>query len=377
MTCWACGSRTTIFYEQAPVPAGSCVLLRDQAAAIAYPTGSLILAHCAACGLVQNEAFDENLVDYASGYEASQAFSPTFRAFADTLADGLIGRYGLSGATILEPGCGDGSFLRLLVSKTGGCGIGLDPAYNPESAGAEEMEGVEIRRELFTPASGLTADLIVSRHTLEHIRDISTFMDAVRIAAEGTPGSVVVFEVPDALPVIGAGAFWDVYYEHASYFGKISLENLFRRHGLTPEHIWAAFDGQYVIIEARVAGGGDHTDRPDEQMRAAVAGFRVRVQGAVDRWRDRVGAVRRPVVWGASSKAVGFMAAVPGIMAAVDINPNKWGSYLAGSGVPVVGPDDLAAMAPDLVVVMNPIYRDEIRHRLDMLVPAADIAVLG
>jgi hypothetical protein len=52
----------------------------------------------------------------------------------------------------------------------------------------------------------------------------------------------------------------------------------------------------------------------------------------------------------------------------VDINPHKRGKHLAGTGQRIVAPADLAADPPDIVVVMNPVYRDEI---------AADLAGRG
>ena len=48
----------------------------------------------------------------------------------------------------------------------------------------------------------------------------------------------------------------------------------------------------------------------------------------------------------------------------VDVNPNKHGTFMAGTGQEIVSPDFLVSYQPDLVVVMNPIYEEEIRHDL-------------
>jgi len=40
---------------------------------------------------------------------------------------------------------------------------------------------------------------------------------------------------------------------------------------------------------------------------------------------------------------------------------------MAGTGHEIVGPKALVDREPDVVVVMNPIYRDEIAHTLDEL----------
>ena len=55
------------------------------------------------------------------------------------------------------------------------------------------------------------------------------------------------------------------------------------------------------------------------------------------------------------------------IDAIVDINPFRHGKWLAGIGKQVEAPESLVGYAPDLVVIMNPIYLDEIRGRLETM----------
>jgi hypothetical protein len=49
----------------------------------------------------------------------------------------------------------------------------------------------------------------------------------------------------------------------------------------------------------------------------------------------------------------------------VDINPFRQGMYMPGTGQRIVGPAALQEDPPDVVIIMNPIYRDEIRRDLD------------
>ena len=46
----------------------------------------------------------------------------------------------------------------------------------------------------------------------------------------------------------------------------------------------------------------------------------------------------------------------------MDINPRKQGMCLAGTGQQIVPPEFLREVRPDVIVVMNPIYEDEIRE---------------
>jgi hypothetical protein len=50
-----------------------------------------------------------------------------------------------------------------------------------------------------------------------------------------------------------------------------------------------------------------------------------------------------------------------------DINPNRQGYFMPGTGHEIVPPSALAEIKPDLVIAMNRIYREEIQAELDRL----------
>lgn len=104
---------------------------------------------------------------------------------------------------------------------------------------------------------------------------------------------------------------------------------------------------------------------------------------SVDHWRRWAGELdehgRRAAVWAAGSKAVAFLPALPDFapVVAVDINPAKAGRHLPGAGLRVCGPDDLPGYDVDTVVMMNPVYTDEIRAELDRVGVHAELVGLG
>ena len=76
---------------------------------------------------------------------------------------------------------------------------------------------------------------------------------------------------------------------------------------------------------------------------------------------------KRVVIWGGGSKGVAFLTALQQrdvIAYVVDINPNKRDTFMAGTGHAIVGPDFLVTYQPDVVIVMNPIYCEEIGRNL-------------
>ena len=79
---------------------------------------------------------------------------------------------------------------------------------------------------------------------------------------------------------------------------------------------------------------------------------------------------QKTVIWGGGSKGVAFLTTL-GILDeiefAVDINPNKIGMFLPTCGQEVVEPLFLKKYLPDHVIVMNPVYRNEIKMSLNKI----------
>ncbi|MGB4870320.1 MAG: hypothetical protein WBP47_09730, partial [Candidatus Promineifilaceae bacterium] len=108
---------------------------------------------------------------------------------------------------------------------------------------------------------------------------------------------------------------------------------------------------------------------------AAVARFATAVPQKIAAWQDKIAAFhaqgRKITLWGGGSKAVAFLTTlglgVAEIPFVVDINPHKTGTFLAGSGQEIVAPNYLPTNPPDVVIIMNPIYRAEIGRDLQAM----------
>ena len=60
----------------------------------------------------------------------------------------------------------------------------------------------------------------------------------------------------------------------------------------------------------------------------------------------------------------------------VDINPHKQGTFLPATGQAVVSPTYLQGYQPDVVIVMNPVYREEIWRSLQELGVGGEVLAL-
>ena len=235
---------------------------------LSIPRASFRLVACETCGLVFNADHDDELVEYSPRCVETQACSPTSRAFTDALAREWVDRHELRGREIVEVGCGpDATFLRTMCALTGARGIGIDPACTPSSDAV-----VTLLAERLDPAHAtLPGSALVCRHTLEHVADVAAFVGLLRGWAVRHPHAPVLIEVPDAQRVFRDGAFWDVYYEHCSYFTRTSLEDILGRGGLHVERMRSAFDGQYLLVDAVPAAPRRHDRRARETVAAARA----------------------------------------------------------------------------------------------------------
>jgi SAM-dependent methyltransferase len=363
----------------------SCLLLDDRESAVRFPRGDIELRLCRTCGLVQNEAFDETAMAYSSDYEDSQAHSPRFREFAGDLIERLDANYGMAGKRVVEIGCGKGDFLVLLANQLGMTGLGMDPAYRPGPLVADDPTKVRFTTERFSAGYDMgDVDLVVCRHTLEHLPNPREFVSAIRSAIGDHPDTIVFFEVPDSSRILTERAFWDIYYEHCSYFVEGSITHLFQACGFEVLETWFGMEGQYLMltaVPARRPPSADPSFLADLETHAIE--FRADVARTVSKLRSELDGASADdntvVLWGASSKAVAYLHALDvhdEVAAVVDINPIKRGRYLAGSGLPIVAPDDLMEIDPSTVIVMNSAYSDEIQDDLEARSIRARVAAL-
>lgn len=387
--CPACGaSVTTVFYEMDGVPVHSCLLVDSRNEALAYPTGQIRLGFCDSCGFIANLAFDPTHLDYSAAYEETQGFSSRFNAFAHDLASSLVDRYDIRNKSILEIGAGKGEFLAVLCELGNNRGTGIDPAYVKGRISPEAEARLEFITDFYSERySHLSGDVVCCRHTLEHIQPVEQFLRVVRRSIGDRRDTVVVFEVPDVSRVLRETAFWDIYYEHCSYFSLGSLARLFRACDFEILDLYAAFDDQYLLIEAKPGLQTAQPSLPGEEdmeaLRQDVLYFTANHATNLQQYRAHMERIRgrgqKAVLWGSGSKAVAYLNALhidDEIEFVVDINPFKHGKYLAGSGHEIVPPEFLKTYAPDIVIAMNPIYCDEIRAQLKHLaVPAEVVAV--
>jgi SAM-dependent methyltransferase len=377
--CPSCGkSGISPFYEAKGVPVNSCLMFSAEEEAVNLPTGNLILGFCNNCGFISNLAFDPSKIDYATLAPEEQGCSATFNAFAQKLANHLVDTYNLHETHVSEIGCGRGDFLALLCEIGDNFGVGIDPSTVSGGVQSKAKDRMTFIRDYYSEKyAEYLGDFVCCRHTLEHISPTANFINTVRrsIGDKNTP---IYLEVPDVSRILKEVAFWDIYYDHCSYFNLRSLGQLFRYCNFEVTSLEKGYFDQYLLIEAKPTRQQQQKtfdeEESIEETAKMVSVFSEQCEQKLSYWRKELDRIKseekRAVIWGSGSKCVAFMSTLKAkdeIQYIVDINPNRHGKYIPGVGKKIVSPDFLRELKPQTIIVMNPIYCEEIRNMVESM----------
>jgi len=379
LICPNCGSKTIrTFFRTENVPVHSVLLMDTEDDALSYPKGDIELGYCSTCTFIYNTVFDASKHEYSSKYEETQGFSDTFNKFHRNLAQKLIDKHNLHNKNIIEIGCGKGEFLTMICELGNNKGIGFDPSYVPGRSKSKIEEKVNFIKDFYSEKyTKYHGDFVACKMTLEHIPDTLEFLKIVRRSIGDRYNTIIFFQVPDTERVLAEKGFWDIYYEHCSYFNVASLETAFKLAGFKVIDSGKDYDDQYLMVEAVPTTEMQEISinpAQKEKMEKLVNNFESEIKERLNEWRNDFinykNQGKKALLWGGGSKAVAFLTTLgikDEIKYAVDINPFKHNTYLAGNGQKIVSPEFLKEFMPEVVVVMNPIYVDEITKDINKM----------
>ena len=380
--CLVCGSApNSPIIDLPPVPTDTNRMYSSRESAKTAPKAPISLAQCRNCDHVFNRRYNNDLVNYEEGYENSQMFSPLFRKYCEDLSDQLITKHGLRHKHIVEIGGGRGDFLRIICERGENLGVSFDPSYRPKPDD-DIPRNLHFTTDYYAAKYAREpADLIVCRHVLEHLCNPRDLITTVRKAVGDRHSLIVYFEVPNGDYILREQALWELHYQHCSYFTKASIIRLFAECGFRMLEVQEHFGGQFLAIQAcasidLVNLRALPRSCPSKSATAELCEvFGTAFRGRLQSWLDRLDHLRaerkRVVAWGAGAKGVTFLNLVnPSgdvISHVVDLNPRKAGRFVPGSAQEIIPPEALRELCPEVVILMNGIYRQELGSVLAVL----------
>jgi len=371
-TCPVCRSnevRTVVNRNSVPVHQNMLMATREKA--LSLDRGDLQMGVCVRCGFVFNAAFDENKIGYNEDYDNAQTWSQKFTEHVDNLVDRLVSGQAVTGCHVVEVGCGQGDFLRRVVEKGNNTGTGFDPSYHGDGESGDGR--IEYVREYYgEKSSEIIADVVICRHVIEHVPRPLELLTNVRKALANSRHARVYFETPCVNWILKNGVVWDFFYEHCSLFNPDSIRTAFQASGFNVLNVEHVFDGQYLWLEAEL--GSADLEHSAAEVLDLCESYRQSESESFEQWTGfltRESAKGKVIVWGAGAKGVTFVNLLDPARALIsqvcDINVNKQGKFIAGTGHEIVSPHQILSQEIASVIAMNPNYVDEIANTLNEL----------
>ena len=347
------------FYPLARYGLSSC---KDDALNISkYP---LHIVSCRNCGLVFNNDFTPDSVDYFSDeIQESSIFSDSIKIYIDNSVIFLKNNVDLRGKTVLEIGCGEGYFLSQF--KESNC-IAYEPS--PEGYMAEKL-GITVLHEYFSMEKSYDYEydfpkLVAMRQVLEHIYDPLLFLRNIHEFATTRGNQTYLYiEVPNAYLSIKDYRFYDFYYEHVSYFTVPSLTYIINKAGYKIIECVEDFNDEIIKVLAVSSHAipNDYASNFSEKMRETR-------DYVLSKKKDNL----KVIGWGSSGNGSSFLnynnLNSEFISYIIDSDDRKHGKYMPGTGQKVYPPSHILVDKPDVIIIFSQFHREDIRNDIFSIV---------
>lgn len=347
---------------------------------------------CLACGLVQTEDYAEADALFTEEYAYFSSTSKGWLAHAAVYAKEMINRFSLTSEShVIEVASNDGYLLKNFVERDIPC-LGIEPTASTAAAAQAigvptwcEFFGVELAKRL--AQKGQQADLIAGNNVFAHVPDINDFTAGLALALK--PQGVLTLEFPHLLEMIEVGQFDTVYHEHFSYLSLTAVSSIFAKAGLR------VFDVEKLTTHGgslRVFGClaeashletssvsavlqaerdcGLHTAKPYADFQARAEETKNNLVRFLLDCKDQNKTV---AAYGAAAKGntiLNFGGIRSDLIPFVcDAALAKQGKYLPGSHIPILAPDMLEDVRPDIVLVLPWNIAKEVKAQLSPLLP--------
>jgi len=337
-----------------PCPLCAAPGLRPFAAFAGVPTSGFLSAaadrsvrrrdlaydYCPTCACVTQRINALQAIDYAAVARATARQLPDYAhhiiaRLRQEKPDGLL----------VEVGCNDGTFLSELREAGYTRRYGIEPskvlATTARAAGHDVTQcplDADKAHEFVTRHG--QADIVVCRHTLEHVPNPLGFLTALHslLAHDG----LACIEVPSLAPLVAHLQIEELWDEHLTYFLPHNLAAALDAAGWGVESltIEAHRGMENLVVWARKARTATLLT-PDPLAVALCASFGQRWCEVADQLRHAVAAAPRPrVAMGAShpqANFINFSGLADLVDATIDDDPAKVGRYLPliGHNIPI------------------------------------------
>ncbi len=334
-----------ILFTQKAVPIFQNKLYHSADEAKQVEKSEVMIVQSKKSGFIYNKNFNPGLMKYDKNYNNEQSNSGIFQDHLDNVLKQLL-MFGIRDKNVVEIGCGKGVFFEKMKALGIHC-TGFDPAY--------EGSDPNIIKDYFSEKyNQIHADVIIMRHTLEHIEYPFSFLHTIA-KANNYRGKIFI-EVPTFDWINNRQAFWDIFYEHCNYFTEESLSLMFE------DAITGSFFGrQYIYLWGDLCKLKESIFKSNKNIKKIENLFEEKFA-----YYEKILSKKSSIaIWGAGAKGSTFLNLLDKqatkVDYIIDINNEKQNKYLAGTAHKIFSPSILDIHPVEYIFVMNENYLQEIQ----------------
>lgn len=339
--CPNCNSRTVPYVVIQNSPYLQNVLYASYEEARQAPVANAEFYLCKTCLYLFNPSFNWNNIQYNDQYNNDQNHSLAYCDHMDNVTNFIAQFIDLTAdISVLEIGCGNGYLLSLLNER----GVSNLKGYDPSYQGAFGMNKY-ITREYWKCQQNEYFDVIIIRHTLEGVEDPKALLGQIKQASN--TNTLLYLEITDLSTILREGKLCNLYHECARYFSLTSVAFLLTKFGYQIHGMKYYFAGNLLGVVAKRI---EENKLPRAEL-------------------ELLNRYNRILIWGIGGMSIQFLTHY-GISSAkirfgVDIDKTKQHKYIPFTGQRILSPAEAVEYHPDLVIVLNTIYANEVRDVFD------------
>jgi hypothetical protein len=351
--CPVCGGLTASpFFGPDDIPLSTLGWPKSEAEALAMDRLPHNFFQCCQCTHVWNIDFKYEMVPYQKEPNLMFNKGGNWTGHLDEIRRLIIESLPAN-PTIVEIGCGDGSFLSGIAAELNfkGTFIGFDPGTKAQFEG-----DIKIISDYFIPEKHFDhyrPDLIIIRHVMEHLTSPRQMAAELKHFAENFSACKLFVETPCIDKVFQTNRVSDFFYEHVSHFTTESFRALLGNsgsirtlsHGYGGEVIYGLVDlGLNSLESENMKRSTLFLDNSFKNHKTILK----EIKNLSDKYQS-------VVVWGGSGKAAffinHFLLDRYRFPLVVDSDLSKVGMHVPGMGQTITASDYLRNRVVEIIII--------------------------
>jgi hypothetical protein len=351
-----------------------------------YPLHAYVCEECLLVQVGEYVSPEEIYEDYYYYSSYSDSWLQHAKNYVEMMVNGH--GYGINRESfVVEIASNDGYLLQYFKDKEIPI-LGVEPSENV--ARESIKKGIPTEKVFFGEKTAeklkekyQPADLILGNNVLAHVPKINDFIKGLDVML--SEKGIMTFEFPHLMQLVDNNQFDTIYHEHFFYYSLISVQAIFKKHGMKIFDVQelSTHGGSIRIFITRET----NEDRPVSDNVKRILALE-KEKGYLDinfykSFDENVQQTKREILtllidlkrqgktiagYGAPGKGNTLLnycgIGTDFIDYTVDRNPNKHGYYLPGSLIPIHHPDKIKETKPDYVFILPWNLKDEIIEQI-------------